>query len=115
MLKLIAPVLIASLATASAPQRASDALAAVVAAKAVTDDASMLQEYLDYRQQRRLEAPRREQPRAGADRGAADDVVQQAAWQHGQRAGHVDPPAARPDAGDVGRALAADVGGPRRS
>ena len=37
---------VASLTTAVAPQRASDAAAAAIAAKAVTEDASMLQEYL---------------------------------------------------------------------
>ena len=37
---------VASLTTAASPQRASDAAAAVIAAKAVTDDASTLQEYL---------------------------------------------------------------------
>ena len=37
---------VTSLTTAAAPQRASDAAAAVIAAKAVTEDASMLQEYL---------------------------------------------------------------------
>ena len=37
---------VTSLTTAAAPQRASDAAAAVIVAKAVTEDASMLQEYL---------------------------------------------------------------------
>ena len=37
---------VTSLTTAAAPQRASDAAAAAIVAKAVTEDASMLQEYL---------------------------------------------------------------------
>ena len=50
---------------------------------------------------RRLESRRRQRPRAGGDRRAAQDVVKLAPWQHCQLAGHVDAPAARPDAADV--------------
>jgi hypothetical protein len=56
-------------------------------------------------EQRRLEAPRREQARARADGGAADDVVEDAPRQHGERAGDVEAAAARPDAGHVAGAL----------
>ncbi len=56
--------------------------------------------------QRRDEAQRREHPRAGRDRGAADDLVEALPRQHGQRAGHVDPAAARADAAERRRRAA---------
>ncbi len=54
--------------------------------------------------QRRDEAQRREHPGAGRDRGAADDLVEALPRQHRQRAGHVDPAAARADAAERRRA-----------
>ena len=58
-------------------------------------------------EQRRVEARRRQPARAGRMRGAAQDVVELVARQHRQRAGHIDPAAARTDAGDVAGALRA--------
>ena len=56
--------------------------------------------------ERLLEACRRDEPRARRLRGAAQDVVELPSRQHGQRAGHLDAPAARdPRAADVGRRL----------
>ncbi len=64
--------------------------------------------------ERRLEARRREHAGAGGDRGAAEDVVELAARQHRELAGHVDAPPARPDAADVAR-RAAPPPSPRRA
>ena len=53
----------------------------------------------------RAEAHRREHPRTGCHRGAAEDQVECLARQHRQGAGHVDAPAARADAADMARRL----------
>ena len=50
--------------------------------------------------QRRHEAQRREHAGAGADRGAADDLVEALPRQHREPAGHLDAAAARRDAGE---------------